>query len=67
MNTLKTEERNENASVRREKLLEILKKILIAVFLAAAALIALVVIYQVLEVLFVLAVLVIGHIRPKRW
>lgn len=67
MNTLKTEERNENASVRREKLLEILKKILIAVFLAAAALLALVVIYQVLEFLFVLAVLVIGHIRPKRW
>ena len=62
-----TEERNELIAARREKLLDVFKKILIAVALAVAALLALVVIYQVLEVLFVLAVLVVGYIRPRRW
>ena len=67
MNTSNTEERKIRDKVKRERILNILKKTVIAIFLATAAVFALMVIYQVLEVLFVLAVLIVGSVRPRRW
>ena len=66
MNTT-ADERKVNNSAQKEKILNILKNILIyaGVIIVGAFLLA--VLYQVLKFLFVAAVLFIAWIWPRRW
>ena len=67
MNTINTDERKADNSVRKGKAINILTKILFYAVIAVGAVFALVAIYQILEFLFVAAVLIIAWLCPKRW
>ena len=69
MNTINTDERKADNSVRNNKFWSTLKKVLLYTLAAVAVVIGLVVLYRILEFLFVAAILLIGWIGvvPKRW
>ena len=67
MNTLNTEERKEQATARKEKLLDVLLGIFAVIVIIVAFAFAIAIASQILEVLFVLAVLIVGSVGPKRW
>ena len=69
MNTINTDERKADNSVRKNKFWSTLKKVLLYTLAAVAVVIGLVVLYRILEFLFVAAILLIGWIGvvPKRW
>lgn len=69
MNTINTDERKADNSVRKNKFWSTLKKVLLYTLAAVAVVIGLVVLYRILEFLFVAAILLIGWIGvvPRRW
>ena len=69
MNTINTDERKADNSVRKNKFWSTLKKVLFYALAAVAVVIGLVVLYRILEFLFVAAILLIGWIGvvPRRW
>ena len=69
MNTINTDERKADNSVRKNKFWSTLKKVLLYTLAAVAAVVGLVVLYQILEFLFVAAILLIGWVGivPRRW
>ena len=69
MNTINTDERKADNSVRKNKFWSTLKKVLLYTLAAVAVVIGLVVLYRILEFLFVAAILFIGWIGivPRRW
>ena len=69
MNTINTDERKADNSVRKNKFWSTLKKVLLYTVAAVAVVIGLVVLYRILEFLFVAAILFIGWIGvvPRRW
>ena len=69
MNTVNTNEKRANNSMRKNKFWSILKKVLLYTLAAISVVLALVVIYKILEFLFVAAILLIGWIGvvPRRW
>ena len=66
---MNTNEIRADNSVRKNKFLSILKKVLLYTLAAIAVVLALVVLYKILEFLFVAAILLIGWIGvvPRRW
>lgn len=69
MNAINTNESKSDNSVRKNKFLSTLKKVLLYALGAVAVVIGLVVLYHILEFLFVAAILLIGWIGivPRRW
>ncbi len=69
MNTINTDKRKADNSVRKNKFWSTLKKVLLYTLAAVAEVIGLVVLYRILEFLFVAAILLIGWIGivPRRW
>ncbi len=67
MNAINTNERKTENSVRKGKVLDILKKILLYTVVTVVAIFALVAICQILKFLFVGAILFLAWICPKRW
>lgn len=67
MNAINTNERKTENSVRKGKVLDILKKILLYTVVTVVVVFALVAICQILKFLFVGAILFLAWICPKRW
>ena len=53
--------------MKKQKIANVLKKILLYTVIVVAALLTLVIIYQIFEVLFTLAILILAWLCPKRW
>ena len=66
MNTATVNERKVNKSARKEKILNVLKNILIWTGIIIGGAVLLVALYQILKFLFVAALLFIAWLCPKR-
>ena len=66
MNTATVNERKVNKSARKEKILEVCKKVLIWTGIIIGGALLLVALYQILKFLFVGALLFIAWLCPKR-
>ena len=70
MNAATVNERKVNKSARKEKILNVLKNILIWTGIIIGGAVLLVALYQILKLFFVGAILLIawlGPVRPRRW
>lgn len=54
-------------SMKKRKIANVLKKILLYTVIAIVVLLALVIAYQIFEMLFTLAILILAWLCPKRW
>ena len=70
MNIATATERKNNTTARKEKIINVIKKVLLYTVIAVVGVFALVALYQIVKFLFVAAILLIawlGPVRPRRW
>ena len=70
MNTATATERKNNNTARKEKIINVIKKVLLYTGIAIGGIFLLVALYQILQFLFVGAILLIawlGPVFPRRW